>query len=144
MRTAARPVAGAIVCVTVALGVVACASSGPRPTPEDGDRAPVIRFTVVNDIVPRTPAVVHLVSEDGVTTFLGSVSPDAEKTFEVPRPNASGRHALLAETGQGGEIRSSPFNLFPDAWIGWKLTSPSVSVGYTHDEADDGGEDEDG
>lgn len=109
--------------------VAACATGGGPPSDEEEGAASVVRFTVVNDIVPRTPATVRLVSEDGAVTFLGSVGPDREETFEFERFNVSGRYALRAETGQGGEIRSNPFSLFPDAWISWELTSPTVGVG---------------
>lgn len=109
--------------------VAACATGGGSPSDAEEGPESVVRFTVVNDIVPRTPATVRLVSEDGAVAFLGSVGPDREETFEFERFNVSGRYALRAETGQGGELRSNPFSLFPDAWISWELTSPTVGVG---------------
>lgn len=126
------PVRGGAALLAAVAGLAA-ACGGPkaeRPEAGPGEPREELRVTVENDLTPRTPVEVRLVSLDGGSRFMGSVSPGRTRTFELEDTGYAGAYRLEGETGSGRRLTSRSFQLVPAAWIRWRLTANSISMGY--------------
>lgn len=95
--------------------------------PPEGD-ASTIRVTVENDLTERSDILVRIMSGSGVPATLGGVSPGQRRTFEFREPLIAGSYTLTASAGDGRELRSRPFTLFPEATVVWRLQHDELRV----------------
>lgn len=125
--------------VLAAVAGLAVACGGPkteRPNGQLEGAREALRVTVENDLTPRTPVEVRLESLDGGGRFLGGVSPGRTRTFELDDTGYSGAYRLVGETGGGRRMTSRSFQLVPAAWVEWRLTANSISMGYSYRSGD--------
>jgi hypothetical protein len=125
--------------LVVATGIPSACGGPKTERPEPGPEREALRVTVENDLTPRTPVEIRLVSVDGGERFLGSVSPGRTRTFEFEDTGYAGQYQLTGETGGGRHVASRPFQLVAAAWILWRLTANSLSMGYGYRSADTSG-----
>lgn len=117
-----------LTCLLLATPLVfaACASGGASEARETG---PVASVVVVNDLRPPAVVTVRVVSSSGARRILGTVPPDATRTFEYDETAFAGQYRLTAERSDGQTVESRTFNLFLAAQVRWSLFNNSLTIG---------------
>lgn len=132
MRRRASPSAGALAAVFVLpLLLAACASGGAGPAPDgtpetgaDAGEDDVTRARIVNQ--EELQMRVHLVAA-GSETYLGSVPPHSERTFDLSGTRIGGRRDVQFRADPIGSTRgwlSGRVHVRPGETVTWIIRRP--------------------
>ena len=116
--------------LSVALLVVtACASGGQVPDSDEPLTSQVILIEVQNNLAMRQVVTVRITRRSGGVTTLGSVGPNRTQTLRFEEQNLESAYVLHAQGADGREFVSREFSLYPNAFVRWRLSNNTVSVG---------------
>jgi hypothetical protein len=114
----------------LSLGLAACASKGAGAGAEMSEGAEAsgdqISVEINNDLLPGRTVVVWMVPQTGSRRRLGSVPPNARRSFQYPPLARSTDHVLVAEIDGGGRETSMPFTLVGVSALSWNVSNPTV------------------
>lgn len=108
----------------LALLFSACASSGAGA----GSGGPLVPVQVENDLTNRGDVTIRVVASTGASSLLGGLAPGRARIFQYRAEVISGNYRLTARTGDGREIESRLFTLFPGAGVTWQLQRNVLQV----------------
>lgn len=118
--------------LTVALPLLAAGCVTERGA---GGTGHVIAIEVENDLVPRSPVTVRLLSNDRPVRVLGTVSAGNTREFRYREDLLTGVYRLVAEVNQGQALPSRTFTLYPRAHVFWSINNNDLTVGTQELEA---------
>jgi hypothetical protein len=106
---------------------VACAAGSTGSDTEDLEQD-VIPVLVRNNLTPPTAITIRVLKPSGTRVVLGTVPPRTARTLRFKESFFESGYLLVAQTTEGTEVASRPFDLFPRSAVEWTLTTNSLAV----------------